>query len=68
MDKLEKMSDEQLVKLYASGNNRAFEFLLLRYKNLIYTHIYSYVKDHDISDDIFRNIYKSHYLYSSRQL
>ncbi|NCC98649.1 MAG: sigma-70 family RNA polymerase sigma factor [Bacteroidia bacterium] len=57
MDKLEKMSDEQLVKLYASGNNRAFEFLLLRYKNLIYTHIYSYVKDQDISDDIFQETF-----------
>lgn len=53
----EKMPDYQLIELYKSGNNRAFETLLLRHKNYIYSHILSIIKDEDASNDIFQETF-----------
>lgn len=52
-----QMSDEELVKLYADGNNEAFGHLLLRHKDYIFSHIYSYVKNEDDSNDIFQETF-----------
>ena len=40
MNKLDLMTDEDLVVLYAEGNNTAFDVLLNRYKSSIYSYIY----------------------------
>ena len=40
MDKLCKLSDEQLVKNYANGDSDAFDTLLARYQQK-YTHTFS---------------------------
>lgn len=53
----EQMSDIQLIELYKSGNNQAFEALLHRHKNYIYSHIYAIIKDEDASNDIFQDTF-----------
>jgi RNA polymerase sigma-70 factor (ECF subfamily) len=57
MTTLKSMSDEQLVKLFTEGNNRAFDTLLLRYKSFLYSHVYSITKDYDESNDILQEAY-----------
>ena len=42
MKHLSKLSDEELVVLYSEGNNKAFDILLTRYKNRIYSYIFLY--------------------------
>ena len=54
---LKSMSDEQLIKLFTDGNNRAFDTLLLRYKSFLYSHVYSITKDYDESNDILQEAY-----------
>ena len=54
---LKSMSDEQLVKLFTDGNNRAFDTLLLRYKSFLYSHVYAITKDYDESNDILQETY-----------
>ena len=41
MKTLRMMTDEELVVLYAEGNNAAFDVLLNRYKSSIHSYIYS---------------------------
>ena len=40
MDDLTKRTDEELVALYAEGNNEAFDILLKRHHNKVYSYIY----------------------------
>lgn len=44
MKHLSKLSDEELVVLYSEGNNKAFDILLTRYKNRIYSYIFYTVR------------------------
>lgn len=57
MTSMKKMSDEELVRLYADGCNEAFGYLLLRHKDFIYSYIFSYIKDEDDSNDIFQETF-----------
>lgn len=57
MDTLKTMTDEMLVNLYATGNNRAFEVLLLRHKNKVYSYIFNLVRDRDLCEDIFQETF-----------
>lgn len=52
-----KLTDQQLINLYLSGDDKAFETLLVRHKNKIYTSIYLFVKDHDQANDIFQDVF-----------
>ena len=49
------MSDSELIKLYASGEESAFEVLLLRHQSRIFTFIISKVRDHDLANDLFQD-------------
>jgi RNA polymerase sigma factor (sigma-70 family) len=49
--------DNQLIQEYVSGNNDAFEVLLSRYKQRIYSFIYSKIKDRDLADDVFQDTF-----------
>jgi len=49
--------DNTLIQQYLSGNNEAFETLLTRYKQRIYSFIYSKVKDRELTDDIFQDTF-----------
>lgn len=52
---LNQLSDQELIRLYTSGQDSAFEVLLNRHKDQIYTKIYLMVKDHALTDDIFQD-------------
>lgn len=54
---LANLPDEALVAEYAAGNNEAFDALLKRHQNRIFSFIYSYVRDSDIADDIFQETF-----------
>ena len=49
--------DNVLINEYLSGSNEAFDTLLSRYKQRIYSFIYSKIKDKDIVDDIFQDTF-----------
>lgn len=49
--------DNILIQQYLSGNNEAFETLLSRYKQRIYSFIYSKVKDRELTEDIFQDTF-----------
>lgn len=51
------LTDEELVKLYADGNNNAFETLLNRYKSRVYSYIYFIVRNKDICEDVFQETF-----------
>lgn len=50
-------TDRDLVREYLGGKDEAFEILLKRHKNQIYTKIFMLVKDHEVADDIFQDTF-----------
>ena len=57
MDKLSKFTDEELVKKYSAGDNSAFDTLLSRYQQKLYSYILFQVHDRDVADDIFQETF-----------
>ncbi len=57
MEELITLSDEKLVVLYANGENQAFDVLVERYKERVYSYIYHTVKCEDLADDIFQDTF-----------
>ncbi len=57
MVKYTGMTDEQLVKAYAQGNNEAFDTLLRRHQDRIFTYIFRIVKNEDVANDIFQDTF-----------
>ncbi len=55
--KLQQHSDQDLVKLYLSGEESVIAELLRRHKSKIYTSIYLLVKDHYLAEDIFQDAF-----------
>lgn len=51
------MTDEQLVKAYAEGSNEAFDTLLKRHQDRIFTYILRIIKNEDIANDIFQETF-----------
>ena len=49
------MTDEQLVKAYAQGNNDAFDIILKRHQDRVYSYILRIIKNEDIANDIFQD-------------
>ena len=54
---LKMLNDQELISSYLSGNQSAFEVLLNRYKDKIYTSIYLFVKDTELAEDIFQDVF-----------
>lgn len=54
MDTIKTMTDEQLVNLFANGNNQAFDVLLNRHKSRVFTYIQLVVRNRDLAEDIFQ--------------
>lgn len=52
-----EMKDQELIKTYLKGNDKAFEILLKRHKEKIYTSIYLFVKDTEMANDIFQDVF-----------
>lgn len=54
---VQKLTDQELIKTYLDGNDKAFEILLKRHKDKIYTSIYLFVKDTEKANDIFQDVF-----------
>ncbi|MEM7571759.1 MAG: sigma-70 family RNA polymerase sigma factor [Bacteroidota bacterium] len=54
---VKKLNDQELINLYLSGTERAFEELLSRHQQKIYTSIYLFVKDQSLAEDIFQEVF-----------
>ncbi|MFD2742670.1 MULTISPECIES: RNA polymerase sigma factor [Sphingobacterium] len=52
-----KLSDQELIQAYVSGDERALQVLLERHKSKIYTSIYLQVKDDFLAEDIFQETF-----------
>ncbi len=52
-----KMNDKDLIVAYLEGNDQAFEVLLNRHKEKIFTSIFLFVKDHTLAEDIFQDVF-----------
>jgi RNA polymerase sigma-70 factor (ECF subfamily) len=57
MNNLKTMADEELVALYAKGDNPAFDVLLNRYKSSVHSYIYYIVRDKDLTEDVFQETF-----------
>ena len=51
------LNDQELISLYLDGNEYAFEELLNRHQQKIYTSIYLFVKDQSLAEDIFQEVF-----------
>lgn len=51
------LNDHQLISHYLEGDERAFEELLNRHQQKIYTSIYLFVKDQSLAEDIFQEVF-----------
>ena len=50
-------ADETVVSLYAEGENQAFNVLLNRYKDKLYSYIYYIVRNSEMTEDIFQETF-----------
>ncbi len=57
MKNVNQLTDDELVKLYETGNNQAFEILLLRYKSKVFTYIFLIVRNRELTEDIFQDTF-----------
>lgn len=57
MNLLSKLSDYELINSFNAGNVNAFEALVLRHKEKLYTSIYFLVKDKYLAEDIFQDVF-----------
>ncbi len=51
------MSDEQLALAYIDGNNKAFDELLSRNQDKVFTYIMCVVKNEDLANDLFQETF-----------
>lgn len=57
MGNFNTLADDALVTLYLEGNNQAFDVLLNRHKERLYSYIFFIVRSHDVADDIFQETF-----------
>ena len=57
MSTFKEMTDEELALLYVNGNNKAFDELLSRIQDKIFTYIIYMVKDEDMANDLFQETF-----------
>lgn len=53
--RMQQMSDQELVRAYIAGNQSAFEVLIKRHKDQVFTKIFLMVKDRDQANDLFQD-------------
>ena len=54
---MNQLSDEQLFQLFQNGDMRAFDQLMIRYKDRLYNFIYGIVNDVDLAEDLAQDTY-----------
>ena len=52
-----KSTDQELIKSYLTGSEKSFEILLSRNKDRVFGYIMSKVKDSDLANDIFQDVF-----------
>ena len=57
MVKTKSMTDAELVKAYAQGDNDAFDQLLRKYSDKVFAYIIRTVKNEDVANDIFQDTF-----------
>lgn len=57
MKHLAELTDEQLVSLYALGNNSAFDTLLKRYEQKVFSYFLYSVKSQELAEDLFQDVF-----------
>lgn len=57
MNTFDQLTDDELVKLYLAGSNKAFDVILSRYQNHIFSYVLMMVKDKELANDIFQDIF-----------
>ncbi len=50
-------SDDELVKFFYAGQNEAFDELLLRHKDRLYSYLLILAKNEDLADDLFQETF-----------
>jgi len=54
---MKNLTDESLITLFAQGKNEAFDELLRRHKNDLYSYIYGAVQNRELAEDIFQDTF-----------
>ena len=54
---VQKKSDQQLVSAFLSGDSLSIEHLIIRHKDKVFGYILSKVKDVDLANDIFQDVF-----------
>ena len=54
---MNQLSDEQLFRLFKGGDKKAFDKLVIKYKDRLYTFIYMIVHDADLAEDLTQDTY-----------
>ena len=57
METHRQMTDEALVSRFVNGDNQAFDILLNRHKNRVYTYILLIVRNRDLAEDVFQETF-----------
>jgi len=57
MTDLLKLSDEELVKSFVSGEKKCFDILLERHKQKIFSYIFLMVRKQELAEDIFQDAF-----------
>lgn len=57
MNKLDTMNDHDLVELYEQGNDNAFDELLRRHQDYVYSYILFVCKSEDTAQDVFQETF-----------
>ncbi|NLV52064.1 MAG: sigma-70 family RNA polymerase sigma factor [Bacteroidales bacterium] len=57
MKQLHELADEQLVSLYQEGNNSAFDTLLKRYEQKVFSYFLYSVKNQELAEDLFQDVF-----------
>ena len=51
------LTDRELIRAYRNGEDRAFETLLNRYQQGVFTKIHFVVRDEEIANDLFQDVW-----------
>lgn len=57
METNKQSSDKELIRSYLGGNDSAFEILLNRYQDRIFSYLISLVKNRKIAEDVFQDAF-----------
>lgn len=54
---MNELTDEQLVRLYQEGEDNAFDILLKRYEQKVFSYLFYSVKKQELAEDLFQDVF-----------